>query len=568
MKKIIIYSLLALVAMSSCESFLDTENLTKKDSSNFPENESDMEASMAAIYAAIAGINSTETIFLAGDIASDNRFGGGGQNDRGFQALTRLKRDGQDHFNNSWRNNYKGINRANNLLENVDRINWSSEEQRNAIEGEARFLRGHIYFDLARFFGRVPLVLTTEMVNLPRAEADELFAQIALDLKLAIELLPSIPYSPANNKHLGRATKWAAEALMARVFLFYTGYYRQESLPVAGSSEVIRKEQVISWLEECAYRSGHGLAKDFRGLWPYSNPATNVDYPYAREVVWEGETGDNIETIFAYKYSILATYDNTQYSNPIILTSSLRNGGGQDYEKTFPYGPGWGAGPVNSQLWDDWLEKEPEDIRRQASILDVRDPEEIEGYSWGEDRMMEETGYWNKKYIAINAHQKKEDGSIELVKYGCVLYNRTPDYKLDNTQDLVLIRYADVLLMLSELKKEAGPMNEVRARVGLPPVSYTEENLRQERRFELAFEGVRYYDLLRWHLAETELAKQHGVEVMNNGVKGYIDLSDLGKRVRETGGFFPIPQTQIELSAGVLVQDPAWTTQEAIFTGQ
>lgn len=567
MKKILLYCLLAMITLSGCESFLDTENLTKKDSSNFPSNEADMETSLAAIYAVITSINSTETIFLAGDIASDNRFGGGGQNDRSFQAITRLKRDSQNQFSGAWSRNYQGVFRANNLLEQLDRIVWSSEAQRNIIEGETLFLRGHIYFDLCRMFGRVPLLTGTEMVNSPRAEADALFAQIGSDLKRAIEILPSTPYSTADNKRLGHATKWAAEALMARVFLFYTGYYQKESLPLVGGGSV-SKQQVIGWLEDCVNSSGHGLVPDYRALWTYSNPATSVDYKYAKGVKWEAETGDNEETVFAYKYSILADYAHTQYSNPIILTSSLRNGGGQDYEKTYPYGPGWGAGPVNTQLWEDWKEMEPEDIRREASILDVRNPEEIEGYSWGEDRMMEETGYWNKKYIAINAHRAKNDGTMELVKYSCVLYGRTPDYKLDNTQDLVLIRFADVLLMLAELKKDAAPMNLVRARVGLAPVNYSDETLRQERRFELAFEGVRYYDLLRWHIAGTVLPRKNGVEIRNNSVKTEIDLSDLATRLKETGGFFPIPQSQIDLSNGVLVQDPAWTTPDAIFTGQ
>lgn len=122
--------------------------------------------------------------------------------------------------------------RSNMLLNSLDGISWESQETRNKIEGQAHFLRAYFYFDLCRLFGTVPLLTTSEPENVPRATAEELYAQIAFDLKTAIEKLPSVKYGAANNSELGRATKWAAEALLARAYLFYTGYYQQESMPL------------------------------------------------------------------------------------------------------------------------------------------------------------------------------------------------------------------------------------------------------------------------------------------------------------------------------------------------
>src|SRR5690606_37120181 len=89
----------------------------------------------------------------------------------------------------------------------------------------------------------------------------------------------------------GHATKWAAQALAARIFPFYTGYYGKESLPVANEGGEISKGQVVAWLDDCIANSGHGLVDDFRNLWPYTNEYTAGDYDYAssNNLRWEGD---------------------------------------------------------------------------------------------------------------------------------------------------------------------------------------------------------------------------------------------------------------------------------------
>ena len=157
--------------------------------------------------------------------------------------------------------------------------------------------------------------------------------------------------------------------------------------------------------------------------------------------------------------------------------------------------------------------------------------------------------------MAINAYN--ENG--ESVNYSRIMYpDIDSDYQLNNTQDLVIIRFADVLLMAAELKQDAEPLNRVRARVGLEPVAYSEEALRNERHWELAFEGLRYYDLLRWGIAKEALSRQNGVKVFDNLVETPMDMSDIAQRFDATKGLMPLPKAQIDLSGGVLEQNPGW----------
>lgn len=564
--------------LMGCESFLDTDNLTKKDTSNFPETEADIDMLIAATYQTIVQIAPLNNPFFMSDLASDDRFGGAGQSDRDNRAIGRLKRNGEEQYKNPWQQMYSAIFRVNTILKNLDRIPWSSQAARDEVEGESMFLRAYAYMNLCRTYGTVPLVMTTEQVNLPRATPEALWGQIASDFKGAIEKMPAVNYQRMEKARLGHATKWAAEAMMARAWLFYTGYYKKESMPLAGEGSV-SKEEVVAWLKDVVDNSGHGLLPNFWSLWPYSNEETSKDYTYMQKVkaqyaqkygniTWIKEDGSNIENIFSYKYSSLADTYGENHANQLVLYSSLRGWGVANAgAEMFPLGLGWGGGTVNSQLWDEWKANEPNDLRRQASILDVRDPDEMEKYTWAGDGQMEETGYWNKKYIAMNAKRKNAEGGIDCVNYSCILFSAPDDYRKNNTQDTYIMRFSDVLLMLAELTQEVSYINRVRERAGLPPLAaYTEEALRNERRYELCFEGVRYYDLLRWHIAGSQLNKKNGVPICNAGVWTTADFGNMEKRIEETGGFFPIPVSQVNLSAGVLVQDPAWEGADAIYT--
>lgn len=550
MKKII-YFIVGMLLLTSCEDFLDSSNKTKKDSSNFPQTEADVSQLLTGIYAILGRPEPLGSLFFVSELMSDDRLGGGGPDDKSCKAIDQFKKSSEDMFNNPWRAMYFGVYRSNYLLANLDNVVWNSEESKNKILGETHFLRAYFYFDLARMFGEVPMVLEPEPVNIPKTPANQLYAQIASDLKNAIEMLPSVKFQDIDRgKDLGRVTKWAAEALMARVFLFYTGYYRTEALPLADGGQVTKAE-VTDWIVDCVENSGHDLLPDFRNLWAYSYVQ---DYKYTADnnLSWAGD--GSVETVFSIKYSALANDWNSpqQKSNQICLYSGFRE---QNYTKTFPFGQGWGMGTVNPKIYNDW---DLNDVRRDASVLDVRNTDEVADFDFGGGNQQDNTCYFQKKYIPINVWT--DETKTKVYNFSHELYGMEgTDYQRDNIQDLILIRFSDVLLMAAELgaRNAQQYLDRVRSRAGLGSVPATLENIKAERRFELAFEGIRYYDLLRWHDEDQITANQTGIVTYNRRGMANAETTNIAFRP-ETGGFLPIPQTQIDLSGGVLTQNAGW----------
>lgn len=559
MKKIIIL-LITAFTLVSCDGFLDSENMVQKNTSNYPKNAKEIEELLTGTYSVLPSVNVNQCTFFVSELMSDDRLGGGAAVDRSWAALDQLKKNNDNMFTDLWKKMYAGIYRTNFLLEVIDNIDtWNAPQQKDIIKAETRFLRAYFYLELSRAFGNVPLSLNTLKENLPRASAENVYGQIAADLKYAIETLPENTFEQDKTRS-GHATKWAAQGMMARTFLFYTGYYKKEAMPLAGGGEVSR-QQVINWLDDCIKNSGHGLIPKFHNLWPYGNKVTAPDYKYAvdNNIEWIGEEGANYETVFAIKYSAMGQDNsaNLYYSNQPVLYFSIRDQ--PNFADIFPFGQGWGGGPVATNMINDWKTIEPNDPRRDASVLDIESPAEgIKKYTWG-GMQLQETGLWQKKYIAINVHDVDKEKKPIVVNYSCKLYGREPNYKVDNTQDQIIIRFADILLMMAELTKNALYIDQVRNRVGLGSIgAYSEDKLRNERRWELAFEGLRYYDLLRWGIVGDALNKQNGIKVKNNGVDAVMSYDNINARFQQTGGFLPVPQTQIDLSGGVLTQTPGW----------
>ena len=134
-------------------------------------------------------------------------------------------------YQDLWKETYNGIFRANNIIEKIPLADFSSsmsaeeaEAYKNAILGETYFMRGFLLFRGAKFFGGMPLMIsTTTPLNVPRASFTETYGQIAYDLKKAIELMPEVDPSSLTPANYAHANRWVAKAYLARVYLFYTG---------------------------------------------------------------------------------------------------------------------------------------------------------------------------------------------------------------------------------------------------------------------------------------------------------------------------------------------------------
>ncbi len=550
--KRIIYILAALFLFSGCESFLDTESYVKKNTSNFPATQDDAEQMITGIYATMNDLilDPEQHPFFMSELSGDDRLGGGSTSNRGSQSLDRLLNPGVSFFQDMWKDRYAGIFRANMAIETMDNVTeWVTTGKREQLLAEAHFLRALFYFDLVQAFGQVPLVLQIDPQNLPKSPADDIYAQIASDLKQAIAFFPASPFP---NYGPGHASKWAAEALMSRVYLFYTGFYNKASLPLADGGSV-SKQEVIAWLEDCIQNSGHALVSDQRNIWPYSNPYTATHYQYAKDnnLAWEGDGCK--ETIFAIKFSNTGAEG---YFNRIVEYFGMRKSGASN----FPWIPqGYSNGPVSTKLWDDWS-ADPDyagDYRLRGSICS--EAEEIPNYPGDKTKEVEKTRLWAKKYLGVGAYE----GDALILSFA-YFYGGLNNRQQGLTSDLILIRMADVYLMHSELTETPTYMNKVRERAQLPPYgSYSLQALKKERRYELCFEGLRWNDLRRWGDVQQIVNNQEGVAITNRGVKGTFTFGkfDFMERYNQTGGgFWKIPDAQVTLSEGVLEQNPGWET--------
>jgi len=578
MKRNILFTVVASAMLfTSCESFLDTESITKKNTSNYPQTVGDAQQVLAGIYNNLNVVNANpqSSYLYAAELASDDRFGGGGENDKQMQAEDLLMNYGPDMLGQFWKDRYAGINRANTAILTLGNCTgYSDDNQKNQMLGEAYFLRAYYYYELASLYGNIPLVLDLALEVHPQVTPDVMWGQICTDLKKAVDLMPANKFGTLASGHVD---KWTAEAMLGRAFLFYTGYYSKADVTLADGTTKLTTADVSALIDDCVKNSGYSLVPDYRNLWAYTNRLTKERYSFTKGkgLKWvEDDKAVNPEAMFMIKFSEFASWSTTiGYSNGYALHMGMR--GGQDYGNTFPFGQGWGAGPVASNLWKDWAAAEPTDKRRAASICDI--PTELPNYKkggWAD--FVQETDYYGKKWSPITCRTVDAKGdSTYNVGFDVVMYNYTAqltNMQLSNIHDLVLLRFAEVLLMQSELEKNVDGINKVRARAGLPAISvYSDDALRSERRWELNCEGVRWNDIRRWHIAETALAAQNNQPTYFKGVADVNATAHNGggyvARYKATGGFFPIPQTQISLSAGLYKQNPGWGTSDAEYAG-
>lgn len=547
MKRLIYIALFAILAvLSGCgDNFLDQKNLFEKDLENYYQNPTDVNEALIGAYSCLAVDGGGNHPLMMANLLSDDCFSGGGTNDIEVGGTDKFENPHEDLYLEFYKRNYEGIFILNSLLEHFDQATYDDAEARRQARGEAHFLRGMFYFRLAKFFGEVPLDMSSTLEYLPKASADEIYAQIASDLKLAIDSMTAEPYT---NFESGRATKWAAEAMMGRVFLFYTGFYQKTDLPTVEGT-AITQANVVSWLEDCIANSGHILLPKYASIWPFSylsDDGHDDGYAYAEDVTWAGD--GCAETVFAVKYTNQGDWGNTgrlAYANEFVLYTSPR---AYDYP---PFGYGWGIGSVNPDLLDSF---EANDPRKTSTIINNEDPNEPtygDAYNWAGWNCRDETGLWNKKYSAI-IRDVDGDGTYTGMYYD--LYGGTNNMQLWNMQDDIILRFSDVLLMAAELGSNSQDyLDQVRDRVGLPSVTYSLSALKAERRHEFALEGIRWFDLLRWGDAETAINASNGIPVKTDNVNTTYKITYDANRV-----FLPLPESQIRVSQGNLVQNPGW----------
>lgn len=468
--------------------------------------------------------------FFANERLSDNLYESRGNTDE--KIITSGQADAANNrFAEEWKKCFEGIKTCHTFLENVDRVPGMDESLKTRMKAEARFIRAFLFFRLTCHYGDIPLFdssLTMQEANtIARSPKSEVVAFVQKELNEIAGMLPTKQeYAAVNN---GRITNGAVMTFLARTHL-----YENDWTNVASICEKIMNGEYGSY----------ELYPSYEGLFLPENE-------YNSEVILD----------MGYVLTLRTWMD---FYDAIPLSVGGRVSG---------FSP-------TQELVDDYIMKNGKGIKEQGSGYNEEDPYVnrdprfsativYNGYTW-------KKGDGTTSTIYIKPGSSKEAGVSNLDEYagpgqnstGTGYYLRkyfdpTAPAGMDAGLNIILMRYADVLLMYAEAKQELGQMNEevwnktikpIRQRAGFTDVSalsYPTSNLqnviRRERRCELAIEGLRVFDIRRWKTIETVMnGYPHGAKFAADNSQ-YIQL-DQRKFNKERDYLFAIPQTQRDIN--------------------
>ncbi|MBJ6368439.1 RagB/SusD family nutrient uptake outer membrane protein [Snuella sedimenti] len=492
MKNLIYILIVSLVVFSCSDSFVDVAS-EDENSEDYFNSENDYQLTLVAAY---DYLQTTSKFYQYAEIASDNTLCGGesatdspyiqqiddmihspvGQSDGGLRTM--------------WQWMYEAVNRCNYIMEFQDKTDFPNK---TSVIAQTRFLRAYYNFILVKWWGDVPMLIDKrirfgDQFTIDRTPKAEVYALIEDDLIFAAANLPYV------QNETGRVTKGAAQALLGKAYLYQDKF-----------------DEAAAVLEDLINNGPHRLL-------------TSEEYPNMFERDWE----NNIESVFEVQYSDVdgGSFDCFQCLEGNYTT--YFNGPRGFVDATGKFDAGYSFNVPTQEVVDAF---ESGDLRYETSILDIEQYIiDNPGSSYDETAGYEQTGYFNRKYIA-------RKGDLDI-----------GDAALTNPDNYRAIRFADVLLMAAEALNRGGIsdtraqdyLNQVRNRALLPNVNTTGSNLTndiyKERRVELVGEGHRFFDLVRTGRAAQE-------------IEGFV----AGKHE-----LFPIPIEEINLSGGRWAQNPGY----------
>ncbi len=445
----ILYITVFLAAFMGCGDFLNVNPQNELTQEAFPITQEDALQATNAVYSTLREWNYHSGGFPILDFMSDDASKGSNPDD-GVNTLGPYEdfthtptQDGLDRW---WNALYQGIRHANVVLEKVPPIEINPE-LKNRFLGEASFLRALYYFDLVRAFGGVPLVTTVEPdLEVPRSSAGEIYTLIEEDLIFAIDNLPL--KSSYGSNDIGRAAMGAAQALLAKVFLFQQDFVNAEkyALDVIASGEYDLEQNFINANSQ------------------------------------NGEHG--VESVFEVGAVATAGAGGNQYAN----TQGVRGTPNR----------GWGFNRPSIDLREAFENNDP---RREGTIIelgDVIDGIEILGDSSTPDVTTDENGnvieiesYNRKVWIPGLTTDTQFGHNRRLIRYSDVLLMAAETLNENN-------KPAEALTHLNRVRERARHGDETI----LPDITVMERGalrniIIEERRVELALEGHRFWDLTR-----------------------------------------------------------------------
>ena len=460
---------------------------------------------------------------------------------------------------NLWNYYYTGIRKCNKFFEHVDQVmtvdhgapiiinNINAEVQKQRLIGEVYFLRAFFYTELIKRYGGVPLVAQTinsgNDANIPRASYEDGVKFILKDCDSAFNRLPA-DYTASNvQNYFGRATKWSAQALKARVLLY------------AASPLNNPTNDLLKWEAAAAAALPFTNGSSPFALTPINNNMANYEAnfrgnPYAnKEMIWvQNETNQNYLELRNYAVGFDRGSGGVGPSQNLVDAFEMKITGKPINEAGSGYDPG-----------QPYLNRDPRldaTILRHGLTYNGRVIDITRGGADGPDKTNgTATGYYLKKFL-------------------------DPALNLTNSQTSrhfwIFFRLPEMLLDYAEARNEAvgadqsvyTAVNSIRTRVGMPVLppglsqSQMRERIRNERRVELAFEGHRPWDVRRWKIGEGTLGTPlRGMKVSREGTTTTYTPFLVENRVfLSKMHLYPIPQSEVDANKGIgrQNQNPGW----------
>ncbi len=513
MKKIYFILPIVFAAFASCNKDLNQVPVSEATTATFYQQPSDFIQGINAVYNNLRGY--PDRLMFLSEVRSDNIYPENSDGvARDHDPINNFQKNipTNAYVEEAWRSDFNGVFDANTVLDQLSK-NGSyagSEALVTRLTAEAKFLRAFFYFDLIKYYGKVPIidhpVSAAEANAISRSAVADVYKFIIDDLQFAVANLPA-DYSgkfPAySSSDVGRATKYAAEAMLAKVYMTRSGPDYGIEGPGLGLSEW---NLALPLLQDIINSGLFAFNANFANIFSYANqnPAAN------KEVVFD--------IMFL------------RGQNPILGTDFPWLLSPQNYFNSFPTGNTAANGlignpNVSNDLFNDY---DPADARLAPTI-----------------------------HTTPFSYNGTVDPHPFLKKY--LDTTQIPTSRFDWGINFIAVRYTDVLMLKAECILQGAPgsqsdvdaiVNQVRARAGLDPITgVTPDQLYDERRREFANEGLRWFDLQR---------SGNLISIMNAWIA--VEDATLHKMNQVTANdiIYPVPQTQLDAAPGLYDQNPGY----------
>ncbi|WP_069658660.1 RagB/SusD family nutrient uptake outer membrane protein [Arcticibacter eurypsychrophilus] len=536
---------------------------------NTPEN---VEKMVISAYSTLGNenIHTSNSLWPWGSLRSGDAYKGGdgvGDNSEWNDYETFVTNRATNSLTDQmWAQMYNGIGRANDALQRINAIDVSVYPNKIARQAEMRFLRGNYYFMLKILFNQIPYfdetIAKDDYINISNVEltSDQLWDKIAEEFQFGVENLPD------TQADAGRPNKFTASAFLAKVRLYQA--YKQDDKYAVISIDQSKLQEVISLCDNVINAGKYSLATDF-----------------GQNFLAEYDNGP--ESVFAIQYS---KNDGTKYGR-IDMGHSL------SYPMNPEYGCCWQHIPSQDLVNNYKTDNNGLPLFSGYNNTDATTVNDFLNNTF-DPRLDHTVGIPGHpfKYVTTFIYQTSwarapaiygnYTSMKDVAAYNDPSFQRIPPF-MSSSKNWELIRYADVLLWKAEALIELGRplealplINQVRQRASnstsmlkqsngsfisnykvvtyQPGInctwtpSYAKEALRRERRLEFAMEGNRFFDLVRWGIAETYLNSYFASEGTK---KSYLKLARFTKGKDE---YMPIPTNQINFSKGLYKQNPGY----------